>query len=104
MTWKTDVRAQVEKVAKTKLHAQSTLAHNTWILKIKIIEVFEDKVAKLSANQVARIGANHQPFCETLTWRLWRKTNVKAGKPEIEHRVQAGCQHVVLHQQAKDPQ
>jgi hypothetical protein len=59
---KTDVRAQVEKVAKTKLHAQSTFAHNTWILEIKIIEVFENKVAKLSANQVARIGANHQPF------------------------------------------
>jgi hypothetical protein len=66
--------------------------------------VFENRVAKFSANKVARIGANYQPCCETLPWRLWRKTNVKAGKPEIEHRVQAGCQHVVLHQQSKDPQ
>jgi hypothetical protein len=42
--------------------------------------------------------------CETLTWRLWRKTSVKASKLEVEQRVQVGCQHVVPHHQAKDPQ
>ena len=66
-------------------------------LKIKINNVFENKVAKLSANQVARIGAIHQPLCETLTRRLWRKTSVETGAPEVEHRAQTGYQHVALH-------
>ena len=59
---KTDVRAQAEKIAKTKLHALPRFARKTWTLQIKIINVFESKVAKLSANQVAKIGAICQPF------------------------------------------
>jgi hypothetical protein len=58
----TDVKATVEKAEETTLYAKSRLAPNTWTLKIKIFNEFESKVAKISANKVVRIGANHQPL------------------------------------------
>ena len=61
----TGVSARVE----TLLYAKSRTAPNMSTPKIKILAEFEKNVAKISASQAAKIGANYQPLLETLTWR-----------------------------------
>jgi hypothetical protein len=46
----TDEKNQVEKTAKTKQNAKFKPTINTWTLKIKIPNRFEDNVAEIGAN------------------------------------------------------
>ena len=98
---KTYKKTQVEETTETALMPSPELPPTRGPSRSRSSTYLRTKLPSSVPTKSPELAQSINLFCETLTRRLWRKTSVETAAPEVEHRVQTGCQHVALHHRTK---